>query len=162
LIGRSHRAHLTSLLLRWSKTRRCLILKIFFNNNVKVEEGVMYARVTTFQGDPEQIDAGLRLFSDQTLPAALQLEGFCGATLLGDRQSGKVMAVTFWDSEQHMKESEEAADRLRQSAAKDLGSQTAPAVERFEVLRVALEEAFEREKPRWSPPSPEVQAEAPT
>lgn len=93
----------------------------------------MHARVSTFQGPADQIDAGMRAAVDEILPAVRQVPGFKGILFLGDRQSGKTVAVTLWESEQALRESEERANQLRQQAAESEGA-TIQAVERFEVL----------------------------
>ncbi len=67
------------------------------------------------------------------IPAARQLTGYQGILILGDRGSGKSVAVTLWESERAMRESEEAANKLR-SEASEAGSEEIVSVERFEVL----------------------------
>jgi hypothetical protein len=49
----------------------------------------MFARVSTFEGDPEQVDELTRLAGERVLPAPRELDGFNGALGLADRQSGK-------------------------------------------------------------------------
>jgi heme-degrading monooxygenase HmoA len=124
----------------------------------KHEEDAMHARVTRLEGSPERIDEGLRMFDHETLPAARTQDGFCGAVLLGDRKSGQVMAVTFWESEAHLRKSEEMAQRLREEASQRAEAMKSPSVERFEVLSYAIEpeideatEGREEEPPRVSP-----------
>ena len=51
---------------------------------------------------------------------------------LGDRQSGKTLGITFWESEEAMRASEEAANRLREESA-EAGGDTITGVERYEV-----------------------------
>ena len=55
------------------------------------------------------------------LPRAKQMEGFKGMIALGDRQSGKTLGITFWESEVAMRASEEAANRLRGESAEASG-----------------------------------------
>ena len=92
----------------------------------------MYARVSTFEGPPEQLDELLRHAREQVLPGARQEEGFKGMIALGDRQSGKTLGITFWESEEAMRASEEDADRLREESAEASGGQIS-GVERYEV-----------------------------
>jgi heme-degrading monooxygenase HmoA len=93
----------------------------------------MHARVSIFEGaNPDQIDEMLRQVREQVLPWAKQMEGFKGLIALGDRQSGKTLGITFWESEEAMRASEEAANQLRQESAEALGEQIA-GVERYEV-----------------------------
>jgi hypothetical protein len=51
---------------------------------------------------------------------------------LGDRRSGKTLGITFWESEEAMRASEEAADRMREETA-EAGGDTIAGVERYEV-----------------------------
>ena len=92
----------------------------------------MYARMSIFEGYPEQIDEGLRQAREEVLPRAKQMEGFKGMIALGDRQSGKTLGITFWESEEAMRASEEAADRLREESA-EVGGDTIAGIERYEV-----------------------------
>ena len=94
----------------------------------------MHARVSTFQGsaDPEQIEQGLRHARENILPQARQMDGFKGVIGLLDRQSGKSLTVTLWESEGAMRASEQEADRLRQESA-EAASETVEGVERYEV-----------------------------
>jgi heme-degrading monooxygenase HmoA len=45
------------------------------------------------------------------------MEGFEGMIALVDRHSGKTLGITFWESEEAMRASEEAANQLRQESA---------------------------------------------
>jgi heme-degrading monooxygenase HmoA len=60
----------------------------------------MHARVTTIQGSPGKIDDAQGHIQEQTLPQLQKMEGFKGFVALGDRQSGKVLGVAFWESEE--------------------------------------------------------------
>ncbi len=93
----------------------------------------MHARVSILEGPPDQIDEGLRYMREQILPNAFQDdEGFKGALALADRQSGKTLGITFWESEEAMRATEEEANRLRSEIAQ-AGGETIAAVERYEV-----------------------------
>ncbi len=99
----------------------------------------MFARVSTFQGPPDQTAEGIRIAREQILPAARLMEGFRGIYLLFDRESGKSLSVTFWETEADMLASEEAASRARAKSAEASG-ETVVGVERYEV---ALREIVE-------------------
>jgi heme-degrading monooxygenase HmoA len=93
----------------------------------------VHARASTFEGPPDRIDDGLRYMREEILPTAFQEdEGFKGALALTDRQSGKMLTITFWESEEAMRASEEEANRLRGDIAQ-AGGETIAAVERYEV-----------------------------
>jgi heme-degrading monooxygenase HmoA len=92
----------------------------------------VYARVSTLEGRPDQIDEGLRYIREQVLPTGKTDPGFKGVIALGNRQSGKTLAITLWESEETMRASEEGANRLRGGWAETSGQEIA-SVERYEV-----------------------------
>ncbi len=92
----------------------------------------MFARVSTLQGPASEVDEGIRYVRENVLPRAAQMDGYKGAYLLVDRQSGESVSVTLWESEEALRASEEAADRLRGDAAGSLGAEIA-SVKRYEV-----------------------------
>ena len=92
----------------------------------------MFARVSTFQGPPDRTAEGIRVAREQILPAARLQEGFLGIYLLFDRESGRSLSVTLWESEEDMKASEDAALRARTESAEAAG-EIIVGVERYEV-----------------------------
>jgi heme-degrading monooxygenase HmoA len=92
----------------------------------------VYARVSTLRGSPDQIDEGIRHTRESVLPRAEELDGYEGAYLLVDRNSGTSVAITLWESEEAMRASEEAANRLRSDAAEGASAEITN-VERYEV-----------------------------
>jgi heme-degrading monooxygenase HmoA len=92
----------------------------------------VYARISTLEGSPDHIDEGLRYVREQILPRISQQDGFKGMVALADRRTGKTLGVTFWESEEALKASEEAADKLRGDSAQAMGD-TVAGVERYEV-----------------------------
>jgi heme-degrading monooxygenase HmoA len=61
------------------------------------------------------------------------MTGFHGLLALTDRATGKAMTVTLWNSEAEMRQSEDAANRLRANAAAESGTRVL-SVDRFEVV----------------------------
>ena len=92
----------------------------------------MFARVSTYLGDPAQIDQGLNHARENILPRIKQVDGFEGVYYLVDRQSGKALTITLWESEEALRASEEEANRLRTESAES-ASATIENVERYEV-----------------------------
>jgi heme-degrading monooxygenase HmoA len=70
---------------------------------------------------------------EHVLPALRQQDGFCGALVLIERASGKVLGLTLWESEQAMNATEEAAYWLRVFSAEAAGGMITD-VERYEVI----------------------------
>jgi heme-degrading monooxygenase HmoA len=93
----------------------------------------MYARVNTIEGSPDRMDDATRHIQEQTMPQLRQMEGFEGFVALGDRQSGRVIGVAFWESEEALRATEEALSSVRSGAAEAAGG-TLASVERYEVL----------------------------
>jgi heme-degrading monooxygenase HmoA len=99
---------------------------------------VVFARVSTFTGTSDQVDEAIRQAREDVMPRLEQLDGYRGAYFLVDRENGKSLAVTLWESEEAMSASEEAADTLRSETADALGTQMV-GVERYEVALAAQE-----------------------
>ena len=58
----------------------------------------MHARMSTLEGSPDQMDEGLRDVKEHVLPLLQQQDGFKGFIALGNRQSGKLIGITFWEA----------------------------------------------------------------
>lgn len=99
----------------------------------------MFARVSTYEGPPEQLDRAITHGRERILPAIRNIPGFSGVLYLADRETGKALTITLWESEQAMRDSEEEAGRLRRESA-EAGGETIAGVERYEVatLEVSL------------------------
>ena len=91
----------------------------------------MYARATTIQGSPDNVEQGVEQYR-QALSAFRGVAGNRGAFLLVDRNSGKGIGVTLWESEQAMMDSREQAAQLRQRAAEQAQGQI-QSVEEYEI-----------------------------
>ena len=92
----------------------------------------MFARVSTYEGSPDHTAEGLRVAQEQILPAAKLMDGFKGIYLLYNRESGKSLSVTLWETEVDMRANEEAANRVRAQSAEASGDKVIN-VERYEV-----------------------------
>ena len=93
----------------------------------------MHVRVTTIQGAPGKMDDAGRHLQEQTLPQLQNMEGFQGFVALGDRQSGKMLGVAFWESEEALRATEGAVSSVRSGAAEAADGIVA-GVEEYEVL----------------------------
>jgi heme-degrading monooxygenase HmoA len=88
--------------------------------------------MSTLEGPPDEIDEILREIREHVLPLLRQQDGFKGFITLEDRQSGKLIGITFWESERAMQASEEVGDRTRSETA-EATHDTIEDVERYEV-----------------------------
>lgn len=84
----------------------------------------MYARTTTVQGSPDTVDAGIAHVRDVVLPAVTAMEGCIGMSLLVDRETGRAIATTAWESEAAMANSAQTVMPLRTGAQDVLGAST--------------------------------------
>jgi|1185.fasta_scaffold261769_1 heme-degrading monooxygenase HmoA len=92
----------------------------------------MYARSTTIQADPQQLDAGIAVVRDEVMPAMATMPGYVGLSMLCDRMSGRCIVTTSWDSEESMHASESAVHDLRRRAADAMGG-AQPEVAEWEI-----------------------------
>lgn len=94
----------------------------------------MHARVTRLEGSPERLDEMTSQFEERTVPVIEGLDGYKGYVLLVDRGSGAAMAVTYWESEEALRGSDEAVSEERERAAETAEAAASPTVERYEVV----------------------------
>jgi hypothetical protein len=59
---------------------------------------MLYARTSTIEGDPGNLDEAIARFRDEALPLVQGANGFRGGILLIDRQGGQAVGLTLWDS----------------------------------------------------------------
>lgn len=98
----------------------------------------MFARVSQFQENVDRIDEATRAVQDEIVPQVEGMPGFLGLQSLVNRDTGATLAITFWESDEAMRNSEVEADKLREQAAQ-LAEGEIRSVERYEViLRVGL------------------------
>ena len=95
----------------------------------------MYARVTMGQGDPTTLTEGLARYQQDILPGIRQAKGCQGVWILGDRATGKTLAISLWDSEADLQANESMyQDALRRLAATATGTAPTSQRETYEVL----------------------------
>jgi heme-degrading monooxygenase HmoA len=94
----------------------------------------MHARLTRFEGSPDRLDDAVRQTEDVWLPKLREIDGFRGATTLADRSTGTIIAITYWESEDTMRASDEKVTAVRQEAADTVAVSSQPIVERYEVV----------------------------
>ncbi|MGE5696253.1 MAG: antibiotic biosynthesis monooxygenase, partial [Candidatus Sericytochromatia bacterium] len=60
----------------------------------------MHARSTTIEARPEAIDGGIAHLRDEVMPALEAMDGCIGISLLVDRETGRCIATSAWESEE--------------------------------------------------------------
>lgn len=81
----------------------------------------MYARSTTIHAQPSSIDSGIEHIREEVMPALQQIDGYVGVSLLVDRQSGRCIATTAWETDEAMRASAEQVRPIRDRVAEMLG-----------------------------------------
>jgi heme-degrading monooxygenase HmoA len=94
----------------------------------------MYARVTTTQVLPDNVEKAIRLWRDSVMPAAKHQKGFKSGYLLVDRKTGKAVSVGLWETQADTQATGEGSAYLQEQLAKFANLFTAaPLIEHYEV-----------------------------
>jgi heme-degrading monooxygenase HmoA len=91
----------------------------------------LLARVITLQTPGENF-AELVDTAREELPSVREARGFRGFLLLTDRESGRLMTISLWETKEDLAEVEAVARRVRSQALSRVGAPRPP-VEVFEV-----------------------------
>src|SRR5438874_11369031 len=67
------------------------------------QERTTHARVVRLKGEPASTDTAIRKWTSEIFPLLKKQDGFRGATLVGNGKTGDGLSVTYWESEQAMK-----------------------------------------------------------
>lgn len=94
------------------------------------QEDIMYARVSTIMGKPENIDRVVDYLNKAAFPG--NEEGWKGAYALVNRQTGKMLTITLWETREAMEATVPDANQIRGEAASMAGAGQ-PVVEVYEV-----------------------------
>ena len=91
----------------------------------------MYARSTTIQAQPSSIDAGIAHVRDEVMPALRDMAGCIGISLLVNRQSGRCIVTTAWETDEAMRASLDLVAPIRDRAAQMFGG--TPSIDQWEI-----------------------------
>ena len=89
-------------------------------------------RVTWMRVDPMELDRAIDVYRLASLPRAEELAGFCSASLLVDRRTGRAVSSVTYDSVRAMESNREAAAAMRSAGSKEAGAELLDAGE-FEL-----------------------------
>jgi hypothetical protein len=78
---------------------------------------IVYARSFTIEGQPLSVDIGIAHVRDVVIPALHEIDGYVGLSLLVDRQSGRSIATSSWESIKAMRSSAEKVAVIRDHIA---------------------------------------------
>jgi heme-degrading monooxygenase HmoA len=99
----------------------------------------VHARTTTLDARPGNIDAGLAYIRDEVFGALTNMPGCVGMSVVADRDGGRCIATSAWESEDAMRATEASVGPLREKAAEIFGS--TPNVEEWEIAVVHRDHA---------------------
>ncbi|TFV87419.1 antibiotic biosynthesis monooxygenase [Blastococcus sp. CT_GayMR16] len=91
----------------------------------------MYARSTTVRGDPQSLDSAIAYVRDEVMPMVQEMPGCIGLSMLCDRDTGRTITTSAWDSEESMHNSEGPIHEMRQRFAEMMGG--SPEVQEWEI-----------------------------
>ena len=77
----------------------------------------MHARMGRVDFQPDKADDVINHVRENVVPQYDEADGFKGFTLLLDRSNGEGIGISFWESEDAMRASDEIGDRARAGAA---------------------------------------------
>ena len=92
----------------------------------------MHARIGRVSFSPDSADAVVGHVRDTIVPKYQQSEGFKGFTLLMNRSGGNGTGISFWESEEAMRATDDLGDQARRGAA-EAGSGQDEGAASFEV-----------------------------
>ena len=92
---------------------------------------IVFARTTTIAAQPSSVDAGIAYVRDDVMPALQDMDGYVGLSLMVDRQTGRCIATSAWESDEAQRASSERIQPVRDQAARVFGGSAT--VEAWEI-----------------------------
>jgi hypothetical protein len=93
----------------------------------------VFARVTTFQGDPERMVEGTRIFREEVVPWLRDSTGFRGVIVMVDRENERALGISFWTTKETATDAFTSGASLRDEVAASVGT-TMTGEEFYEVV----------------------------
>jgi heme-degrading monooxygenase HmoA len=86
----------------------------------------MHARSAVIQMSPDKIDAAVKQFQDEMLPRYREVSGYKGFKMFADREGGKVLGISLWETADGIAASDEVGVQARRSLAETGGGTEQP------------------------------------
>ena len=86
---------------------------------------------------PDQLDRAIAVYKTTILPALEELEGFCSASLMVDRASGRAVSSANYDSVEAMERNRDQAGKIRGAGTQEVGAEVLEVCE-FELALAHL------------------------
>lgn len=96
----------------------------------------VFARIGTWQGSREELESWIVRAREEVKPSIRQDPGLEAAYWLVDREGGKGLIVTLWESAEAMRASEQA--RIRRQTATSAATGARVRTDRYEVVDTLL------------------------
>ncbi len=93
----------------------------------------MYARSTTIIAPTSALDEGKAFVRDEVWPAVRAMEGCLGLSMVIDRDAGRSITTTSWQTEDALRSSARTVLPLRERAVELMGANPPPTVEEWEI-----------------------------
>lgn len=61
----------------------------------------MFARHVTTEVKKDKLEEALKIYEESVITEGKKQEGYRGIYLLANKESGKIISISFWDSEEH-------------------------------------------------------------
>jgi heme-degrading monooxygenase HmoA len=106
------------------------------------QQRVTHARVVRLKTEPASTDQAIREWTSGIFPLLKKQEGFRGSTLVGNRKTGDGLSVSYWESEQAMKN---ARTQVRPQA-ETIMSQTGSKIVEDDECEVVVQERIQPPK----------------
>jgi heme-degrading monooxygenase HmoA len=103
----------------------------------------MFVRATSFQTAPDFVDGAIRFAVRETLAASKEVPGFVGLIDLVNRETGKAIVLSFWESAEAREASTEFGRKVSSSVA-EKGGESITSVDVYEVGLFALPDGLVR------------------
>jgi heme-degrading monooxygenase HmoA len=93
----------------------------------------MFARHVTTEVKKDKLEEALKVYEESVIPEGKAREGYRGIYLLANKETGKIISISFWESEEHAIVNENSG-YFREQVEKFNGILVSPPVkEGFEV-----------------------------
>ena len=92
----------------------------------------MFARIGTWQGSPDDLERWVSRAREQVKPSVRQDPALKTAYWLVDREGGKGLIITIWDSEEAMRASERSREQRQARTSASTGATVT--TDRYEVV----------------------------
>ncbi len=104
-----------------------------FRRSSLEKEVIVVPRVNFLETEPDRIDDVARVVREVVHPGIRGEPGYVGYIVLGDRETGRALGVTLWESGEVREASDAKARQIRPRVEHETGG-TMRSVERYDVL----------------------------